>query len=70
MLAALSGFEHCIARFFKFCDLDQQQLQMALGSWLAFQKIDNQAMVMGDLVAEEVSPVMGIDTLTIGRREI
>jgi hypothetical protein len=33
---------------------------LALGSWLAFQKIGNQAMVMGDLVltAEEVSPVM------------
>ena len=33
---------------------------LALGSWLAFQKIDNDAMVMGDLVltAEEVSPVM------------
>jgi hypothetical protein len=27
MLAALSGYEHWIARFFKFCDLDQQQLQ-------------------------------------------
>jgi Domain of Unknown Function (DUF1259) len=33
---------------------------LALGSWLAFQKIGDQAMVMGDLVltAEEVSPVM------------
>ena len=33
---------------------------LALGSWLAFQKIGNDAMVMGDLVltAEEVSPVM------------
>ena len=32
----------------------------ALGSWLAFRKIGDQAMVMGDLVltAEEVSPVM------------
>jgi len=31
-----------------------------LGSWLAFQKADNQGMVMGDLVllASEVSPVM------------
>jgi hypothetical protein len=33
---------------------------LALGSWLAFQKTGNEAMVMGDLVltAEEVSPVM------------
>ena len=33
---------------------------LALGSWLAFQKIGNDAMVMGDLVltAEEVNPVM------------
>src|ERR1700730_1660334 len=33
---------------------------LALGSWLAFQKIGDQAMVMGDLVltAEEVNPVM------------
>ena len=33
---------------------------LALGSWLAFQKMGDQAMVMGDLVltAEEVSPVM------------
>jgi hypothetical protein len=33
---------------------------LALGSWLAFQKIGDQAMVMGDLVltAEEVSHVM------------
>jgi hypothetical protein len=33
---------------------------LALGSWLAFQRIGDQAMVMGDLVliAEEVSPVM------------
>ena len=33
---------------------------LALGSWLAFQKIGDEAMVMGDLVltAEEVSPVM------------
>jgi hypothetical protein len=33
---------------------------LALGSWLAFQKVGDQAMVMGDLVliAEEVSPVM------------
>ena len=33
---------------------------LALGSWLAFQKIGDQAMVMGDLVltGEEVSPVM------------
>jgi hypothetical protein len=33
---------------------------LALGSWLAFQKVGEQAMVMGDLVltAEEVSPVM------------
>jgi Domain of Unknown Function (DUF1259) len=33
---------------------------LALGSWLAFQKIGDQAMVMGDLVltAEEVSPAM------------
>jgi Domain of Unknown Function (DUF1259) len=33
---------------------------LALGSWLAFQKIGNDAMVMGDLVltAEEVSAVM------------
>lgn len=32
----------------------------ALGSWLAFQKMGNDAMVMGDLVltSEEVSPVM------------
>jgi hypothetical protein len=32
----------------------------ALGSWLAFQKMGNDAMVMGDLVltGEEVSPVM------------
>jgi hypothetical protein len=33
---------------------------LALGSWLAFEKIGDQAVVMGDLVltAEEVSPVM------------
>ena len=33
---------------------------LALGSWLAFQKIGDQAMVMGDLVltAEEVNAVM------------
>lgn len=33
---------------------------LALGSWLAFQKMGDQAMVMGDLVltADEVSPVM------------
>jgi hypothetical protein len=33
---------------------------LALGSWLAFQKIGDQATVMGDLVltAEEVNPVM------------
>jgi hypothetical protein len=33
---------------------------LALGSWLAFQKVGDQAMVMGDLVltAEEVGPVM------------
>src|SRR5438093_8305291 len=33
---------------------------LALGSWLAFKKAGDQAMVMGDLVlvAEEVSPVM------------
>src|SRR5579885_905488 len=33
---------------------------LALGSWLAFQKTGDQAMVMGDLVltADEVSPVM------------
>jgi hypothetical protein len=33
---------------------------LALGSWLAFQKTGDQAMVMGDLVltAEEVNPVM------------
>lgn len=33
---------------------------LALGSWLAFQKVGNEAMVMGDLVltAQEVSPVM------------
>jgi Domain of Unknown Function (DUF1259) len=33
---------------------------LALGSWLAFQKIGDQAMVMGDIVltAEEVNPVM------------
>jgi hypothetical protein len=33
---------------------------LALGSWLAFQRTGNEAMVMGDLVltAEEVSPVM------------
>jgi Domain of Unknown Function (DUF1259) len=33
---------------------------LALGSWLAFQKVGDQAMVMGDLVltAEEISPVM------------
>jgi len=33
---------------------------LALGSWLAFQKTGNEAMVMGDLVltSEEVSPVM------------
>jgi hypothetical protein len=33
---------------------------LALGSWLAFKKADDQAMVMGDLVltAEEVGPVM------------
>jgi hypothetical protein len=33
---------------------------LALGSWLAFQKTGNEAMVMGDLVltSEEVGPVM------------
>jgi Domain of Unknown Function (DUF1259) len=33
---------------------------LALGSWLAFEKVGDQAMVMGDLVltAEEVNPVM------------
>jgi hypothetical protein len=33
---------------------------LALGSWVAFQRIDNQAMLMGDLVLaeNEVSPVM------------
>jgi hypothetical protein len=33
---------------------------LALGSWLAFKKMDNQAMVMGDLVLteDEVGPVM------------
>src|ERR1700680_3654209 len=32
----------------------------ALGSWLAFEKMGNDAMVMGDLVltSEEVNPVM------------
>jgi hypothetical protein len=33
---------------------------LALGSWLAFRRMDGEAMVMGDLVltADEVSPVM------------
>jgi hypothetical protein len=33
---------------------------LALGSWVAFQRMDNQAMLMGDLVLadNEVSPVM------------
>ncbi len=33
---------------------------LALGSWLAFKKMDNEAMVMGDLVLseEEIEPVM------------
>jgi hypothetical protein len=33
---------------------------LALGGWLAFERVDSEAMVMGDLVltAEEVNPVM------------
>jgi hypothetical protein len=43
---------------------------LALGSWLAFQKTGNEAMVMGDLVltAEEVSPVM--NKLAEGRIDV
>jgi hypothetical protein len=43
---------------------------LALGSWLAFQKAGDQAMVMGDLVltSEEVSPVM--NKLAEGRIDV